>query len=195
MAYFFYLLIPRLYAKTVVFSLQLIFAESPMVQALIRSDVTRYLEFRSVNRLLFFNPDGIDDRGTPTVAAASTRSSEPSCLRPNSNPPLLIKVGSFKPYPDGSRCLYRVGKSFRLESSLLLKSACWLAFWSGVQLLRLPIGRNPREMAWILQFQAWTSLLILMMKVVAVEIVVISVVHTNIFFVVQITTHFPAKTS
>ncbi|KAL5104739.1 Rab protein geranylgeranyltransferase component A 1 [Taenia crassiceps] len=71
---------------------RLIFAESPLVQALIRSDVTRYLEFRSVNRILFFNPDGIDDRDAPTIAAAPSRSSEPSCLRSHSNPPLLVKV-------------------------------------------------------------------------------------------------------
>ncbi|VDM33911.1 unnamed protein product [Hydatigera taeniaeformis] len=71
---------------------RLIFAESPLVQALIRSDVTRYLEFRSVNRLLFFNPDGLDDRGTAATAAAATRSLEPSCLRSYSNPPFLVKV-------------------------------------------------------------------------------------------------------
>ncbi|KAL5963926.1 Rab protein geranylgeranyltransferase component A 1 [Taenia solium] len=70
---------------------RLIFAESPLVQALVRSDVTRYLEFRSVNRLLFFNPDGIDNRGTLSVAAAPTRSPEPSCLRSHPNP-LLVKV-------------------------------------------------------------------------------------------------------
>ncbi|KAH9279193.1 Rab proteins geranylgeranyltransferase component A 1 [Echinococcus granulosus] len=71
---------------------RLVFADSPMVQALIRSDVTRYLEFRSVNRLLFFNPDGADDRGTTTIAASPTGSTESSSLRSHSNPPLLVKV-------------------------------------------------------------------------------------------------------
>uniref|UniRef100_A0A5K3ENM0 Arf-GAP domain-containing protein n=2 Tax=Mesocestoides corti TaxID=53468 RepID=A0A5K3ENM0_MESCO len=66
---------------------RLIFAESPIVKAMIRSDVTRYLEFRSINRLLSFNPEGRDQQET-----VDPKSRQPSIGPPQTTSSVLVKV-------------------------------------------------------------------------------------------------------
>ena len=63
------------------------------MKALVRSDVTRYLEFLPVNRLLYYNPEGNDDRASniPT-SSSSTKSPDSSACRYQSSSSLLVKV-------------------------------------------------------------------------------------------------------
>ncbi|VUZ44038.1 unnamed protein product [Hymenolepis diminuta] len=70
-----------------------IFAESPIVNSLVRSDVCRYLEFLSINRLLFFNPNGIDDRVfVDADSKVNEINSRQRSAVPSSLSSLLIKV-------------------------------------------------------------------------------------------------------
>ncbi|VDO03389.1 unnamed protein product [Rodentolepis nana] len=70
-----------------------IFAESPIVNSLIRSSVCRYLEFLPINRLLFFNPNGIDDRVFASTDSKTSRvNSHQHPAVPSLLSSLLVKV-------------------------------------------------------------------------------------------------------
>ncbi|KAM7538788.1 hypothetical protein Aperf_G00000047432 [Anoplocephala perfoliata] len=68
---------------------RVLFSESPIVNALIRSDVSRYVEFLAVNRLLYYNPAGVDDR---IFTHTDPKVSESDSHQSTSISSLLVKV-------------------------------------------------------------------------------------------------------